>query len=142
MSDPRAGSAKGLCDRLGGVESVRSILDRFYARLFDDVLVGFFFVGHDRAKIVDGQLQFLRWATGDRDDLPGRHPRTAHDELPPILGGHFDRRLVVLDEVLRDEGVADAAEGMSAAESSSRWLQLPAFSSMFFEFYCGIVKAQ
>ena len=107
VKDESSGKAKGLIDRLGGVESVRALLDRFYRRLFDDVMVGFFFVGHDRAKIVDGQLQFLRWATGDRDDLPGRHPRSAHDELPPILGGHFDRRLVVLEEVLRAEGVDD-----------------------------------
>lgn len=97
-----------MIDRLGGAESVRDLLDRFYRRLFDDVLVGFFFVGHDRATIVDGQLQFLRWATGDRNELPGRHPSDAHDELPPILSGHFDRRLVVLDEVLREQGVDEA----------------------------------
>lgn len=108
MSSVGSGKAKGLIDRLGGVESVRELLDRFYLRLFDDVLVGFFFVGHDRATIVEGQLQFLRWATGEQADLAGRHPSTAHEGLPPILGGHFDRRLVVLDEVLREEGVADA----------------------------------
>ena len=98
-------SARGLFDRVGGRERVRAILDRFYTRLFDDVITGFHFAGHERSKIVDGQLQFLAWATGADPELTVRHPKGAHVKVAPILRGHFDRRLVVLREVLAAEGL-------------------------------------
>ena len=100
-------SPRGLVDRIGGPERLLELLDEFYERLAADVLVGFFFVGKDLGAIARGQRDFLMWATGAVTEKPAKHPITAHDELPPILAGHFDRRLRVLEEVLRKEGVAE-----------------------------------
>lgn len=101
-------SARGLVDRIGGPDRLRAILERFYARLLPDPIVGFFFAGRDLAKIVDGQWGFLMRAFGAAERFHGKNPLVAHLELPPILRGHFDRRLFVLREVLHEEGVDEA----------------------------------
>lgn len=100
-------AAKGLVGRVGGIDGVRRILRRFYARLAADPMVGFFFAGRDLGSIVEGQLGFMLWAFGEVPQLRVRHPRDAHLGLPPILRGHFDRRLVILEETLRDAGLVE-----------------------------------
>jgi truncated hemoglobin YjbI len=106
----------GLVERIGGAEALRAILRRFYARLYADPMVGFFFAGRDLGRIVDGQLAFLLWAFGAVPQLRAKHPRDAHGALPPILRGHFDRRLVILRETLEREGLA--------AEDVEAWLRV------------------
>jgi truncated hemoglobin YjbI len=100
-------AGRGLVERFGGVDGLRRILRRFYARLAADPMVGFFFAGRDLGGIVEGQLGFLLYAFGEVPQLRVRHPRDAHGGLPPILRGHFDRRLVVLEETLREAGLSD-----------------------------------
>ena len=77
----------------------------FYDRLVTDPIVGFFFAGKDLAKVVDGQHGFLMRVFQETERFDGIHPSKAHVDLPPILRGHFDRRLVVLREVLSELGV-------------------------------------
>lgn len=101
-------TARGLVGRIGGAEVLRRILRRFYARLAADPMVGFFFAGRDLGAIIDGQYAFLLWAFGEVPQLRARHPRDAHGELPPILRGHFDRRLQILRETLEEAGLAAA----------------------------------
>ena len=96
-----------LVEKLGGPAEVRGILDRFYRKLADDPMVGFHFAGRDLDAIVDGQLAFLLKAFGVTADFGGRHPSVAHTDLAPILRGQFDRRLVVLREVLEEEGLTE-----------------------------------
>lgn len=113
---------RGLVARLGE-DRVRTILRRFYRRLHDDALVGFFFAGKDLDDLAEGQLAFLQRATGMAPHRPPRHPREAHQGLPPILRGHFDRRLVLLRETLEEEGVPpEDAEAWLLLEQSLRAL--------------------
>ena len=81
----------------------------------NDILIGFFFAGHDLTKIVEMQAQFILMAAGLIDRFEGKGPSTAHTALPPILEGHFDRRLVVLREVLSAHAIAP--------ELIDRWVQ-------------------
>lgn len=101
-------SARGMVDRIGGPERLRVILADFYARMARDPMLGFFFSGRDLERIVAGQHAFLLRALGATDRFDGRHPGVAHRGLPPILRGHFDRRLQILSETLADHGVAEA----------------------------------
>lgn len=101
-------STRGLVDRLGGPARLREILGVFYARLSADPIVGFFFAGHDLDEIADGQYRFLMRAFGAAERYHGKNPAQAHLDLVPILTGHFDRRLVVLREVLREQDVEQA----------------------------------
>ncbi len=72
-----------------------------------DILIGFFFACKDIDLIADRQHEFLLFAMGARTAFAGKDPKSAHRELPPILKGHFDRRLTLLKEVLEDYSLSD-----------------------------------
>jgi truncated hemoglobin YjbI len=93
----------------GGEEGLTRILRDFYRRMSGDILIGFFFDGKDLDAIADQQRAFLMRAMGATPSYSGAPPAQAHDKLPPILAGHFDRRLRILEETL-------AAHGLSAPD--------------------------
>lgn len=97
---------KALYARLGGEAGLESILRDFYARLSKDILVGYFFDGKDLLAIARKQKEFLMRAMGALSSYSGKPPAQAHEALAPILAGHFDRRLRILEETLRDHGVS------------------------------------
>ena len=74
----------------------------FYKRMSEDILLGFFFDGKNLEKISRAQKDFILFAAGETTEYSGKTPTSAHIQLPPILQGHFDRRLVILKEVLED----------------------------------------
>jgi truncated hemoglobin YjbI len=86
---------------------LKTILRDFYARMARDVMIGFFFFGRDVDAIADKQLEFLLRAMGATSSYTGKPPSTAHEKLPPIRRGMFDRRLVILEETLRAHGLSD-----------------------------------
>lgn len=90
-----------LFQKIGGEPALQQILDSFYAKMSQDVLIGFFFTGKDIKHIAQQQKAFLMKAWGVTSSYQGKSPATAHEKLPPILAGHFDRRLVILAETLR-----------------------------------------
>jgi hemoglobin len=96
---------RGLYARLGK-EKIEAILKDFYRRMEQDILVGFFFRGKDVDQIAERQLQFLLRAMGATPSYSGKPPASAHSELAPILSGHFDRRLKLLEETLVEHGLS------------------------------------
>jgi truncated hemoglobin YjbI len=103
---PKLSELRAIHAHVGGAEAVRAILRDFYRRMSRDLLIGFFFEGKDVEKIADKQLLFLLRAMGAGKSHSGKPPSAAHRKLPPILRGHFDRRLRLLEETLRDHGLA------------------------------------
>jgi truncated hemoglobin YjbI len=91
-----------------GEERIRAIVRKFYDRMTGDLLVGFFFDGKDIEAIAEKQSEFLLRAMGLRLSYTGKAPADAHDSIAPILIGHFDRRLKILDEVLAAEGLPES----------------------------------
>lgn len=91
-----------------GEDRIGSIVRRFYDRMKDDVLIGFFFIGHDLDEIANTQSAFLFRAMGLRPSYSGKSPGDAHSSLAPILSGHFDRRLLLLEVHLTEEGLTEA----------------------------------
>ncbi len=85
---------------------------RFYQRMHTDIMIGFFFTGRDLTVISKRNAAFL-WQSAGRtlpnapelEASPLKAPKTAHEALPPILQGHFDRRLRLLQELLTQEGL-------------------------------------
>ena len=71
------------------------------------MLVGFYFDGKDISLIVEMQKQFLLRAMGVTLSYKGKAPAQAHSNLAPILAGHFDRRLRILEETLRTHKLSD-----------------------------------
>lgn len=104
MADPKAWN---LIDELGGEERVQELMREFYDRLFDDVMVGFFFVNSDKEALIRSQIDYVHAHLGDRSgDYRGASIREAHAALP-ILPGHFDRRHQILKDVLQDFGAPE-----------------------------------
>jgi hemoglobin len=91
----------------GGEAGLTAILRDFYRRMAADVMIGFFFAGHDLDHIADQQRAFLMRAMGATPSYSGLPPAQAHGKLPPILAGHFDRRLRLLEETLRAHGMTE-----------------------------------
>ena len=96
---------KTLIESIGGPSRLHSILIRFYEALSRDLMVGFFFEGKEVHSIAEKQGQFMLASAGLLSPFTGKSPANAHTALPPILAGHFDRRLRVLEETLRNEGL-------------------------------------
>ncbi|HUP56066.1 MAG TPA: group 1 truncated hemoglobin [Bdellovibrionota bacterium] len=97
---------KKVFERAGGEAGLENILLDFYGRMSRDLLIGFFFIGKDVEAIARKQKDFLLRAFGARPSYSGKPPAEAHESLAPILSGHFDRRLQLLEETLRDHGLA------------------------------------
>ncbi len=99
-----------LLDACGGHDALMALLTDFYDRLFDDLFVGFFFTPHDKQDLIAHQFAYITSHLGKRDPstprYTGRPMLKAHTHLP-ILAGHFDRRHVILSEVLRDHDVPE-----------------------------------
>jgi hemoglobin len=92
-------------DQIGG-EALRRVIEDFYDRVFRDVMIGFLFVGKDRARLVEKEWELAARMLGATEvRYTGRPIREAHAQVP-ILGGHFDRRTQILRETLDDHGVA------------------------------------
>lgn len=96
-----------LYQSIGGHDGLTRILRDFYQRMSRDVLIGFFFDGKDIEEIADQQGAFLERAMGATPSYSGKAPAQAHTQLAPILSGHFDRRLRLLEETLRAHGIAE-----------------------------------
>jgi hemoglobin len=87
-----------------GETTLREVITDFYGRVFGDVMIGFLFEGKDRQRLIEREYEFTAQLLGADVRYTGRPMRTAHGHLP-IFGGHFERRLQILRETLRDHAV-------------------------------------
>ena len=87
-----------------GAEKLREVITDFYSRIFGDIMIGFLFEGKNRQHLIDREYEFTASFLGGDVKYTGRPMRTAHAQSP-IFGGHFERRLQILRETLRDHGV-------------------------------------
>lgn len=92
-----------LYDRIGE-EALRAVIIDFYRRVFDDVMIGFLFIGKDRRRLIEKEFEFTASFLGGDVRYTGRPMQKAHARVP-IMGGHFDRRLQILKETLEAHGV-------------------------------------
>jgi len=87
-----------------GEAKLRAVVTDFYSRVFGDVMIGFLFEGKSRQHLIDREFEFTASFLGGDVTYTGRPMRTAHAQSP-IFGGHFERRLQILRETLRDNAV-------------------------------------
>jgi hemoglobin len=95
-----------LFDRIGGDE-LRRVLTDFYERVFADPMIGFLFAGKNKHRLIQKEWEMTARLLGAEVRYTGRPLREAH-AASPILGGHFERRLVLLEETLADHQVDPA----------------------------------
>jgi hemoglobin len=87
-----------------GEQKLREVITDFYSRVFGDIMIGFLFEGKNRQHLIDREYEFTASFLGADVKYTGRPMRTAHAQSP-IFGGHFERRLQILRETLRDHAV-------------------------------------
>ncbi|HSE88714.1 MAG TPA: group 1 truncated hemoglobin [Candidatus Binatia bacterium] len=85
--------------QLGGEQELRTIIDTFIDRVFDDRMIGFFFRNSDRQRIKDMEYQLTAHFLGAEVEYQGRPLDQVHAKHP-IMGGHFARRQQILKETL------------------------------------------
>lgn len=104
-----------------GPERLRAVIVDFYQRVFDDVMIGFMFVGKDRQHLIEREYEFTAQFLGGPVAYTGRPIKQAHAKTP-IFGGHFERRLQLLRNTMADhqidaEVVASVIEHQQALRS-------------------------
>lgn len=93
-----------LFDKIGG-DTLRAVITDFYDRVFRDVMIGFMFQRANKQLLIDREWEFAANFLGAPDvKYTGRPMRTAHASHT-IFGGHFERRLQILREAMRDHAV-------------------------------------
>lgn len=98
-----------------GEHCIRSVICEFYARAFRDGIIGHFFMHSDQSTITQKQIHFSISLLGGPTKYTGKSLRDAH--LPfSIRKPHFDRRQVLMQEVLNDFGVEP--------QLAKQWLEL------------------
>ena len=91
-----------LYQHIGGEAQLEAILKTFYERMSQDLMLHHFFIGKDLNHIAQMQKRFLMKAMGATPSYSGLAPADAHKQIPDILKGHFDRRLLLLRQVLEE----------------------------------------
>ncbi len=100
-------------EQAGGEAVVRGIVDRFVDRAFDDMIIGFFFAGKDRARVKAHEYEHAAAVLGADVAYTGRPIAPLHRPLK-INGGQFRRRLALMRQEIERAGVP--------AEVAERWL--------------------
>jgi hemoglobin len=96
-------------ERIGGEKALRTIIEDFVGRVFDDVMIGFFFRNASRERIAEMEFQHAAEFLGSPIRYAGRPLDRAHAPHR-IMGGQFDRRKKILTDVLRAHGVPEDIE--------------------------------
>ena len=90
-------------DRIGE-SALRAILADFIDREREDLIIGFFFEGRDRDRILQKEFELAAAQLGGPQTYTGRPLAAVHKPLR-INRGQFRRRLAILRRVLEDHGV-------------------------------------
>lgn len=107
-----------LYEQAGGSEKLRAVITDFYGRVFDDLMIGFFFEGRDRQRLIDRELELALSLLGADVEYGGRSIREAHSSHA-IMGGHFQRRLKLLEDTMRDHRLPDVVQRAWLSHSES-----------------------
>jgi hemoglobin len=87
-----------------GGDALRAVIVDFYDRIFDDIMIGFLFIGKDKQHLIDREWEFTAHFLGGPVAYTGRPIKAAHAKSP-IFGGHFERRLQILRNTLNKHNV-------------------------------------
>lgn len=110
--------ARTLFEDLGGEPVLRSIIDRFVDRIFDDVMIGFLFRNARRERVKEKEFEFAARHLGADVAYTGRPIDEAH-RAHRIMGGQFARRLTLLKQTLEERGVPEHVQAHWLAHTES-----------------------
>ena len=85
---------------------LREMLVDFYERVFADVMIGYLFKDKDKERLIQKEWELMLQHLDSKRSYTGRPMHDVHWRLK-IQGGHFDRRLQILKDCLRDHSIAN-----------------------------------
>ena len=89
-----------LFEQAGGLDGLRAVLTTFYDAVFSDMMIGFMFRGVDRQHLIEVEAELTARALGAKDvEYTGLPLKEAHARHR-VLGGQFERRMVLLEEAM------------------------------------------
>jgi truncated hemoglobin YjbI len=91
---------------LGEGPGLRSVLEAFYSRVFEDERLRSFFADTNKDWVIDKQYSFLRSIFTGEDGYFGMRPRNAHHWMV-ISDELFDYRESLLESCLRSYGLSE-----------------------------------
>jgi hemoglobin len=91
-------------EELGGEPVLRTIIREFVERMTSDAMIGFFFSSVDKRRLAEMEYRFTARFLGAPIEYTGKQIKEAHAPHP-IMGGQFDRRRRILEEVIDEYGV-------------------------------------
>jgi hemoglobin len=107
-------------DRIGGEAGLRAIIGDFVDRVFEDIMIGFFFRSVARERLKELEFQHAAQHLGAAIEYRGRPLSSAHARHR-IMGGQFSRRKELLRQTLVRHAVApDIVEAWLAHTESLR----------------------
>lgn len=107
-------------ERLGGEEPLRALINDFVDGCFDDMMIGFLFPRNKRERVKKFEYQHAAEHLGAGVVYEGRTLERAHGSHR-IMGGQFDRRLMILRNAFGAHNVPDdIAERWTAYHESMR----------------------
>ena len=92
---------KKLYQEIGGLEKLKEIINSFVDRMFDDVMIGFFFRKADKERIKEKEFEFVAQFLGAEIKYSGTPLPEAHLKHR-IMGGQFSRRKQILKETFEE----------------------------------------
>ncbi|HET9956207.1 MAG TPA: group 1 truncated hemoglobin [Polyangiaceae bacterium] len=105
MTEP----TRSLFEQMGGEPALRLVIDEFVDRMFDDVMIGYFFARVSREHIKRMEYEFAAQKLGADVLYSGRSLEVAH-RAHRIFDGQFLRRLTLLRETLERHGVPESVK--------------------------------
>jgi hemoglobin len=99
--------SSALFDQIGAAK-LRAVITDFYGRVFGDLMIGFMFQGKDRQHLIDREYELTAALLGAPGVTYRGLPMRAAHAKHTIFGGHFERRLQILREAMRDHDVDPA----------------------------------
>lgn len=94
---------------------IRRVIQRFYDRVFEDPMIGFFFKDKNKDILIEREVQLaLSILELEKTPYKGRSMKEVHGKLN-IFTGHFNRRIKILEEEL--------AKSELPQETVQKWLE-------------------
>ena len=98
---------KTIYEQIGGVSTVRGLVEDFYDRIMREDTLRHYFVGIDMSRLVRHQTDFVCMVMGGPANYSGRQLRESHRHLA-ITDKDFDLVASCLENCLLDGGLEDA----------------------------------
>jgi hemoglobin len=98
-------------EQLGGENKLRPVINDFVDRVFDDIMIGFFFRKAKKERIKLFEYQLAAELLGGPVVYEGRPLHEAHAQHR-IMGGQFARRTQILRETLKDHQIPENVQAI------------------------------